>query len=465
MATKMTPDITDKEFWVAKGKEMIADRQRRISRAKGWKFDTVATHGLYDLQQALQLNNGSIMEPVYLSPAQAYHNSAEMEAGLAYEMPNWCYTRIANPSNYFLEEAAALLETHGSPIVASCVATASGMAAIRTATDPFLVNDPKLTNPNFVACSRVYGGTFQQFSVRRQQEQGIEVRWVIDPTDTAEWESKIDDNTRFVYGEFPSNPSVTIFDIERVAEIAHRFGIPLIVDSTCASPALTRPLTLGADIVVQSASKVIGGSGTSISGLLIAKRDIVSKIGSDELRADFATWVKFWPYRDNGPGINPMAAIMVLNDMRTLRMRVEHMSRNALKVARYLEGHPKVEKVNYPGLDSYPAHDLAKKYMRLADTDEPLYGYMLAANIKESTPDGSANARTFYDHLDMIWRATDLGRVKTVATLNAISTHQQQGEEGRRLASIKPSTCRISCGMEDPDDIIADLGRALDAIS
>jgi len=465
MATKTKPDITDKEYWVEKGGEMIADRRRRITRAKGWKFDTVATHGLYDLHQALDLNNGSIMEPVYLSPAQAYYNSAEMEAGLAYEMPNWCYTRIANPSNYFLEETAALLESYGSPIEASCVATASGMAAIRTATDPFLVNDPRLPKPNIVACSRVYGGTFQQFSVRRQKEQGIEVRWVIDPMDGGEWEDKVDENTRFVYGEFPSNPSVSIFDIEAVAEIAHRAGVPLIVDSTCASPALTRPLTLGADIVVQSASKVIGGSGTAISGLLIAKKDIVSKIGPKEMRADFATWAKFWPYRDNGPGINPMAAIMVLNDLRSLRMRIEQMSRSALKVAKYLEKHPKVARVNYPGLESYPAHDLATKYMRMVDSGEPMYGYMLSADIEENTPDGSDNARVFYDNLDMIWRATDLGRVKTVATLNAISTHQQQGEEGRRLASIKPSTCRIACGIEDADDIIADLDRALDAIS
>lgn len=464
MVTKSKADITSKEYWVEKGKEMIADRERRITRAKGWKFDTVATHGLYDLQQALQLNNGSIMEPVYLSPAQAYHTSGEMEAGLAYEMPNWCYSRIANPSNYFLEEAAALLETYGSPIIASCVATASGMAAIRTATDPFLVNDPKFPKPNLVACSHVYGGTFQQFSVRRQQEQGIEVRWVLHPDDIAEWESKVDENTRFVYGEFPSNPSVSIFDIETIAEIAHRAGIPLIVDSTCASPALTRPLTLGADIVVQSASKVIGGSGTSISGLLIAKKDIVSKVGSDDMRADFATWTKFWPYRDNGPAVNPMAAIMVLNDMRTLRMRVAQMSRSTMKVAQYLEAHPKVECVHYPGLDSYPMHDLAKKYMRLADSGEPMFGYMLSAEIAEDTPGGSANARVFYDHLDMIWRATDLGRVKTVATLNAISTHQQQGEEGRKLASISPSTCRIACGIEDPDDIIADLDRALDAV-
>ncbi len=464
MTTRMKPDVRDKQFWIEAGQEMMKSRQRRIKRAKGWQFDTVATHGLYDLQQALKYNNGSIMEPVYLSPAQAYHNSAEMEAGLAYEMPNWCYSRIANPSTMFLEETAALLETHGSPIEASCVATSSGMAAIRTATDPFLSKDPKFPNPNIVSSAKVYGGTFQQFWVRRFQEQGIEVRWVTEPEDIREWEDKVDEHTRYVYGEFPSNPSVNIFDIEKVAELAHRFEIPLIVDSTCASPALTRPLTLGADIVVQSASKVIGGSGTSISGLLIARENIVSKTGPEEMKANFAMWAKLWPYRDNGPAINPMAAFMVLNDMRTLRMRIAQMSRTTQTVAEYLEGHPRVEAVHYPGLKSYQAHDLASQYMKLADTEEPLYGYMLSADIKESSPESSENARMFYDNLDMIWRATDLGRVKTVATLNAISTHQQQGEEGRKLAAIKPSTCRIACGIESPDDIIADLSHALDAI-
>lgn len=457
-------DISEKAFWVDKGQDMINDRLRRINRAKKWKFDTVATHGLYDLQQALDFNNGSIMEPVYLSSAQAYHNSAEMEAGLAYEMPNWCYSRIANPSTYFLEETAALLETYGTSIEAACIATSSGMSAIRTATDPFLVHDEKFPEPNIVACAKVYGGTFQQFSVRRREEEGIEVRWVTDPTDIEDWASKIDDNTRFVYGEFPSNPSLSIFDIELVAELAHKSGIPLIVDSTCASPALTRPLTWGADIVVHSASKVIGASGTSISGLLIAKKNIMSKVGSDDMRADFATWTKFWPFRDNGPNINPMAAIMILNDLRTLRMRVAQMSRTTMKVAQFLESHPKVAKVNYPGLDSFPHRKIAEKYMKLADDGEPLFGHMLSIEIKENKPGESKNARKFYDNLDMIWRATDLGRVKTVATLNAISTHQQQGEEGRKLADIKPSTCRISCGVEDARDIISDLGRALDFI-
>lgn len=451
----------DAAYFIAKGQEMVANRQARIERAKKWKFDTIATHGLYDAHEALALNNGSIMEPVYMTPAQAYENSAEMEVGLAYKMPNWCYSRIANPSGFFLEETAALLETYSSDIEATALATASGMSAIRTATDPFLVFDKNFPKPNIVASAKVYGGTFQQFWVRRFQEQAIEVRWVKCPEKTKEWEKLIDANTRFVYGEFPSNPTVGIFDISEVAKLAHLFEIPLIVDSTCASPALTRPLALGADIVVQSASKVIGASGTSIIGLLISRKNITSKIGSGEMKSDFAAWAKLWPFRDNGPAVHPMAAILTLNDLRTLRMKIDQMSQNTMAVSRYLESHPKIDRVHYPGLESFPAHELAKKYMKLVDSDENRYGFMLAAEIKEKSKGDTANTRKFYDALQMAWRATDLGRVKTVATLNAISTHQQQGEEGRALASITPNTCRISCGVEHPDDIIADLEQAL----
>ncbi|MBN1821543.1 MAG: O-acetylhomoserine aminocarboxypropyltransferase/cysteine synthase [Prolixibacteraceae bacterium] len=457
----MTKDLT---YWIEKGKEMVANREARIAKAKKWKFDTIATHGLYDANEALSLNNGSIMEPVYLSPAQAYENSAEMEAGLSYQMPNWCYSRIANPTTYFLEETTALLETYGSEIRATCLATASGMSAIRTATDPFLVYDKKFPNPNIVTSAKVYGGTFQQFWVRRHQEQGLEVRWVKEPENMEEWENLIDENTRFVYGEFPSNPTVGIFDISEVAKLAHKFEIPLIVDATCASPALTRPLVLGADIVIQSASKIIGGSGTSIIGLLTAKLDITSKIGSEEMKHDFATWAKLWPFRDNGPTINPMASFMTLNDLRTLRMRAEKMSHNAMLVAQYLENHPKIERVHYPGLQSYAAYKMAKKYMQLADDGRNMFGYMFAVEIGEKSENSSKNSRKFYDALQMAWRATDLGRVKTVATLNAISTHQQQGEEGRALASIKPNTCRIACGIEHADDIIADMEQALKSI-
>ena len=351
------------------------------------------------------------------------------------------------------------MESYGTNLEASCLATASGMSAIRTATDPFLIKDDSLPPPNFVASAKVYGGSFQQFWVRRWQEQGVEVRWVKNPTNFEEWVDKIDEGTRFLYGEFPSNPSVDIFDIKEVADLAHANGIPLIVDATCASPALTRPLEFGADIVVQSASKVIAASGLTILGLLTSRKNIISKVGSEEMKADFATWAKLWPYRDNGPAINPMACIMALNDMRSLRMKIAQMSRSAQMISEYLENHPMIDKVHYPGLKSYSSHALAKKYMKLVDSDENLYGYMLSVEIKEDKEGSTENTRKFYDGLDMIWRATDLGRVKTVATLNAISTHQQQGEEGRAIASIKPNAVRISIGIENPDDIISDLEK------
>ena len=450
-----------KEQILKMGEETTNERMRKVKLAKTRKFDTIATHGIYDLSQALNSNSASIMEPIYLSSAQVYRNTAELEAAYEYIIPAWIYSRVANPSTAFLEDTMALLETYGSDIIASCCATSSGLSAIRSATDALLVNDNSLPKMNFVSCAKIYGGTFQQFSVRRMQDQGIEVRWVKDPLNIEEWASKIDKGTRFLYGEFPTNPGVSIFDIPKIAELAHSHGIPLIVDSTCASPALTRPLVLGADIVVHSATKVIGSSGTSIAGFLIAKLNIPSIVGSDDMKSDFANYIKYLPFRDNGPGISPMSAIMLLNDLRWLRMRVAQMSKSALKIAAWLEKHPKIAKVHYPGLKSFRAYDIAKKYMKLADTDENAYGFMLAAEIKEAKEGELKNTPVFYDALNLMWRATDLGRVKTIATLCALSTHHQQGESGRSLAEIAPSTCRISVGIEDPDDLISDLEQAL----
>lgn len=453
-----------KEDWIKIGQKMMVDRANAIKSAKNKKFDTVATHGLYTMETAFNGNSGSIMEPIYMTTAEAYVDSAHMEAALAYEMPTWCYSRIANPSVGFLEDTIALLESYGSDIEASCCATGSGMAAIKTVTDAFLIKDDSLPTMNFVTSAKVYGGTFQQFSVRRLKEQGIDVRWIKNPYDINEWKSKIDEGTRFVYGEFPSNPAVAIFDIEEVVKLAHKFGIPMIVDATCASPALTRPLLYGADIVIQSGTKVISTNGTSICGMFTSRKNIISKVGSADMKADFAMWAKLWPFRDNGPAISPINAILTLNDLRSLRMRIAQMSNTGLEVATFLENHPKVDRVFYPGLKSYPAYELAKKYMKLADTNDNKYSYMMSVELKEKSPMDSINARKFYDALNMIWRATDLGRCKTVATLNAISTHQQQGEEGRKLAEIKPSTCRIAVGIEDPADIIKDLEQALDKI-
>ncbi len=456
--------------WVNQGKSIAADRKRRIKRTKNWKFDTIATHGLYDLQQAVHLNNGSIIEPIYMSSAQAFQGYDEMEVALAYQMPSWTYSRIANPSTFFLEETIALLEGYGTGLDTSCVACGSGMSAIFSAIEPFLVKDDSLPPANFVSTSRVYGGTFQQFQERQMNDKGIEVRWITDNLDMDEWISKIDKGTRFLYGEMPSNPAVALFDIEKVAALAHSHGIPLIVDATCASPALMRPLEFGADIVVQSTSKIIAASGFTIAGTVTAKHNIPSRVGPDEMKADFATWVKLLPYRDNGPALSPFNAVMALNDLRSLRSRTAQTSATALKVARFLEDHPKVASINYPGLSSHTQASIADKYLVLVDSNDGngesinAYGYMMTFEIKEKDPYKPENTRVFYDNLDMIWRATDLGRVKTVATIPAISTHQQQGEEGRELASILPNYVRLSVGIEHVDDIIRELDHALNKI-
>lgn len=431
------------------------------------RFDTLAVHGLYSLQEALDFNQGSIIEPMYLSTSQAYRDSDEMELALGYQIPTWCYSRIANPSMYYLEGLLALLEEYRSGVEASCLVTSSGMSAIRTVVDEFLHPDPKDPNRprNFVATSQVYGGTYQLFSVRKDKECGCEWRKVLDSTNLEEWESLIDENTRFLYGEMPANPTLSFFDLEKVAAIAHKHGIPLIIDSTVATPALMRPLAHGADIVVQSVTKSLSTSGFGTSGAIIAKKNITSNIDNPQLKADFCTYLKLLPARDYGPNLAPMMCILIINDIRTLRMKMDIMSENTMKVAEFLSSHKHIEKVNYLGLESHRLHQLAKKYMFLVDAeDDPRYmqatnryGHLMSFEVKG----GAEKARLVFDGFNRIWRATDLGRIKSVATIPAISTHSQQGEEGRKLAAIPANLIRLSVGAEHPDDIIRDLDQAL----
>ena len=456
------------QAYVARGAEMMeaAARQRAVMRGKC--FDTIAVHGLYNMEAALA-NQGSIIEPGYFATSQHFENSDHMETALAYQMPSWTYARIANPTQGYLEETLALLEGYGYEGEVSATVTASGMAAVFMATNPFLMQESGGTNGhgparmNIVASAKCYGGTFMLFSQRYQAERGIEVRWVRDPLDLGEWASKIDAGTRLLFGEMPSNPGLGLFDIAALAEIAHAHNLPLIVDSTVATPALMRPLQHGADIVVQSLSKTMGSSGMAIAGSVIARHAIPSRVGPDELRANFAMYVKLLPLRDHGPGLSPFSALMILNDLRTLRSKIDRMSRSSEQVAAWLSQHPAIETVNYPGLASFEGHAVAQKYMWLADGEDDYgapvnrYGHLLSFTLKG----GIAATRRTFDRLQMIWRATDLGRIKSVATIPAISTHQQQGEEGRSLAQVPGNLIRLNVGGEHPADIIADLEQAL----
>ncbi len=441
--------------------------QRYLKEMKKCRFDTIAVHGIYSMQEALDFNQGSIIEPIYMSTSQTYRDANEMEAALSYQIPTWCYSRIANPSMYYLEGVLALLEGYGAEVDASCIATASGMAAIQTAVDPFLLPNPKdPSGPvNFVAPPHVYGGTFQQFAVRKETERNITWRKVANIGDIAEWEKLIDDNTRFLYGEMPSNPGQAFFDLKKVIELAHKHGIPMIVDSTVATPALMRPLALGADIVVQSVSKTLSTSGFGIAGAVISRKNLTSNIDNPEMKADFAMYCKTLPNRDNGPNISPMNAILAINDIRTLRMRVDMQSRSTMAVANYLGNHKHIEQVDYLGLESHPLHKLASEYLWLVDAEhdelygQPVnrYGHLMSFRVKG----GARAARDVFDAFSRIFRATDLGRIKSVATIPAISTHSQQGEEGRKLADVPANLIRLCVGAEHPDDIIADIDRAL----
>jgi len=456
------------QAYIDQNNEYLAERGRYISEVvKKWKFDTIAVHGLYSVNEAIEDYQGSIIEPIFMSSSQAYRDSDEMAAALAYKIPTWCYSRIANPSTYYYEWALALLEGYGFDGETSCCSTSSGMAAIMTAVQPFLVTNRKnVFEPlNFVATAQCYGGTFQQFNVRLMEERNIECRWVQNPASIEEWAAKIDKNTRFLYGELPSNPQLGFFDIAEVADLAHSHSLPLICDSTVATPALLRPICHGADIVVQSATKSLTTSGFGVCGAVIARKNITTNIDDEYLKKDFALYTKYLPNRDFGPNLHPMQAIMTLNDMRTLRSKMDLMSRNTMKVAEFLQSQPQVESVHYLGLPDHPLHELASKYMWLVDAEhdeqygKPInrYGHLMSFCVKG----GAEKARVFFDNLQRIWRATDLGRIKSVATIPAISTHQQQGVEGRTLANIQPNMVRLCVGGEHSDDVIADLDQAL----
>jgi O-acetylhomoserine/O-acetylserine sulfhydrylase-like pyridoxal-dependent enzyme len=446
------------QAYIEQGRQIMEREQNQRSTMRRKKFDTIAVHGLYDMQSALA-NQGSIIEPAFLSTAQHFADSDHMEAGLAYLMPAWTYARVANPTLHYLEETLALLEGYGFDGEVTAHLTASGMAAVFLGTNSFLMNDLAHAKPNIVASARCYGGTFTLFT-RYANERGVELRWVRDPLSLDEWAANIDGETRFVFGEMPANPSLAVIDIQAVAGLAHAAGAPFIIDSTIATPALMRPLLHGADIVIHSVSKSMATSGFVIAGVVISRQNITSKVGPDEMRQNYANYIKGYPHRDMGPTLNPLSALLTLNDLRTLRSRTDSSSRTAMTVAHYLSSNPSVESVKYPGLPGFPGHETAVRYMELVDasgSEAARFGYLLSFNVGG----GAAAARQVFDRLQMIWRATDLGRVKSVATIPMISTHQQISGSDKEIAGLQPNLIRLSVGLEHPDDIIADLDQAL----
>ncbi|HJT50704.1 MAG TPA: aminotransferase class I/II-fold pyridoxal phosphate-dependent enzyme, partial [Nitrosospira sp.] len=371
------------------------------------------------------------------------------------------YTRIMNPTNAVLEQRIAEMEGGVGGL-----AVASGMAAIT-----YAIQCIANAGDNIVSTSQLYGGTYNLFA-HTFPRQGIEAR-MVSHDDFAGIERQIDDKTRAVFCESIGNPSGNVVDIERIAEIAHRYGVPLIVDSTVSTPYLCQPFKLGADIVIHSLTKYIGGHGTTVGGMIVdsgqfdwvrhkerfpllnepdpSYHDVVYTEAFEA--AAYIGRCRVVPLRNTGAALSPHSAFLILQGLETLGLRMERHCENALKVAQYLEAHPMVESVNYAALHGSKYHDLCNRISKGKASG------LLSFEIKGGATAGSK----FIDALEMILRLVNIGDAKSLACHPASTTHRQLNPDELKAAGVSESLVRISVGIEHIDDIIEDISQALDS--
>ncbi|MFQ6618175.1 MAG: O-acetylhomoserine aminocarboxypropyltransferase/cysteine synthase family protein [Fidelibacterota bacterium] len=390
-------------------------------------FDTIAIHGGYSFRESLRYETSVV--PIIQSAVYPFESSEYAAKLFKYEVEGFIYGRIDNPTNAVFEKRIAGLEGGEAGL-----ATSSGMAAI------FMVAHHLVqVGDEIVSSNRVYGGTFELFDVS-MKKMGVKVNWVGEPEKMESWERAITPRTKFLHLESPSNPNLFVGDIPALAELAHSHNIPLVVDNTICTPALQRPLSLGADVVVHSATKYLCGNATSISGVIVGKEEFINRIRAEG-------------YRNMGPSLSPFNAWLNLLGMETLSLRMERHSSNALKVAKFLEGHKKVSSVHYPGLETDPYHEVARRQMTA-------FSSLLCFETRGTEQD----AMKFIDNLKLITHTTHLGSSKTIATHPASTTHEQLGREERYKAGIGDTMIRMSVGLEDPDDLCRDLDNALNSL-
>lgn len=405
---------------------------------------------------------GSRAVPIYQTTSYVFYDPDY--AAQLFELKQYgnIYTRINNPTNAVLEERVASLEGG-----TGAVATASGMAA------QFLTFITLLEpGDEIVASSHLYGGTVTQF-VHTFKKLGVKVHWV-DPRDFSAWERAITPKTHALYGETIGNPSGSILDIERLAELANAHRIPLIVDNTFATPYLCRPIEWGATIVLHSATKFLGGHGTSIGGIIVesGKFDYSHyptiadpspayhnlKFYETFGHYGFLMKVRAEALRDVGACMSPFNAFLILQGIETLSVRMERHVQNALGVAQFLKEHPKVAWVAYAGLPDHPDHELAKKYLPKGP------GAVFSFGIKANGIDPREAGKRFIQNLQIFSHLANVGDVRSLVIHPASTTHQQLSDEELRQAGIAPEMIRLSIGLETLDDLLWDLDQALWAI-
>ncbi len=388
------------------------------------EIDTKVVHG----GQKPDGVTGAITPPIYQTSTFAFKDAEHGARLFKGEEEGYIYTRVGNPTIDLLAKKIALLESAEAGVV-----FASGLAAIFST-----IITIAGSGDHIISDDTIYGGTYSQFN-QVLSRLGISVTFV-DTADLNRVEGAIKENTKLIFTETPANPTLKIVDIAGCAEIAHRHNIPLIVDNTFATPCLQRPIELGADVVVHSMTKYLGGHGDLIGGITVGTDEFI-----EELNAETAIEV--------GATISPFNAWLTLRGLKTLALRMERHSTNAMQVAEYLQSHPKIERVYYPGLESHPGHSLASKQMSG-------FGGMLGFDVKG----GKEAGKTLMDRVELCTLAVSLGDVDTLIEHPASMTHSTYSEEECLKVGIKPGFVRLSVGLENPKDIIADLDQALELI-
>ncbi|CDG20165.1 Homocysteine synthase [Xenorhabdus poinarii G6] len=421
------------------------------------KLETLSIHAGYSPDPTTK----AVAVPIYQTTSYAFDDSQHGADLFDLKVEGNIYTRIMNPTNDVLEKRVAALEGG-----IGALAVASGMAAITYAIQAIAgVGD------NIIAVSKLYGGTYNLMA-HTFPTIGIETRFVAHDDITA-IEEMIDKKTKALFCESITNPSGNIVDIQAMAEIAHWHGIPLIVDNTVATPYLCRPFEHGADIIIHSLTKYIGGHGTSIGGIIVdsgkfpwtkhqerfailSTPDVAyhGVIYTDHFgEAAFIARCRVGPLRSTGAALSPFNAFLILQGLETLALRMERHTENALKVAQYLEKHPQVSWVKYAGLPTHPEHDLAVRYMKGKPAS------ILSFGIKG----GETAGKRFINALSLIVRLVNIGDAKSLACHPASTTHRQLNDEELAKAGVSRALIRLSIGIEHSDDIIADLSQALEA--
>ena len=399
--------------------------------------------------------------PIYQTTSYVFHNSAHAAARFGLQDPGNIYGRLTNSTQGVFEQRVAALEGGIAGL-----AVASGAAAIT-----YAFQNITRAGDHIVAAKTIYGGIYNLLA-HTLPDYGITTTFV-DPNDLSNFENAIQENTKALFIESLGNPHSNIIDIEAVADIAHRHQIPLIVDNTFGTPYLIRPIEHGADIVVHSATKFIGGHGTSLGGVIVdsGKFDWVTSGKFPQLTepdasyhgirfidaagaAAYATRIRAILLRDTGAAISPFNAFILLQGLETLSLRVERHVENALKVVEFLNRHPKVKKVNHPSLPEHPDHALYNRY----------FPHGASSIFTIEVQGGQTEAHKFIDSLEIFSLLANVADVKSLVIHPASTTHSQLNEQELKEQEIYPGTVRLSIGTEHIDDLLADLEQALDKI-